>query len=194
MNSSYFKHCNGIFVNNYLLTGNKMQLRFTEMNSWYFIFRVKWTIINWRVHRGEIKEELIFIFILPHFCSETIWARFRLKYLQDVVYPIYCSVFTSNCMQVWIRMCSNIQALTIILQETHIHGHTILWLGAVAFVVCIEFLYFTPYMDIMTSASFACFNEYICKHINKTNVLPWGVVTRLTGLCHKTKNFGHINP
>ena len=37
MNSRYFKHCNGIFVNNYLLTGNKMQLYFTEMNSRYFI-------------------------------------------------------------------------------------------------------------------------------------------------------------
>ena len=36
MNSTYFKHCNGIFVNNYLLTGNKVQLLFTEMNSRYF--------------------------------------------------------------------------------------------------------------------------------------------------------------
>ena len=26
MNSRYSKHCNGIFVNNYLLTGNKAQL------------------------------------------------------------------------------------------------------------------------------------------------------------------------
>ena len=32
----YLKHCNGIFVNNYLLTGNKVQLYFTEMNSRYF--------------------------------------------------------------------------------------------------------------------------------------------------------------
>ena len=36
MNSIYFKHCNGIFVNNYLLTGNKVPLYFTVMNSIYF--------------------------------------------------------------------------------------------------------------------------------------------------------------
>ena len=36
MNSTYFKHCNGIFVNNYLLTGNKLPLYFIEMNSRYF--------------------------------------------------------------------------------------------------------------------------------------------------------------
>ena len=45
MNSRYFKHCNGIFVNNYLLTGNKVQLYFTEMNSRYFIFRAKRELI-----------------------------------------------------------------------------------------------------------------------------------------------------
>ena len=41
MNSRYFKHCNGIFVINHLLTGNNVQLYFTEMNSRYFIFRAK---------------------------------------------------------------------------------------------------------------------------------------------------------
>ena len=35
MNSTYCEHCNGIFVNNYLLTGNKVQLYFIEMNSTY---------------------------------------------------------------------------------------------------------------------------------------------------------------
>ena len=52
MNSRYFKHCNGIFVNNYLLTGNKVQLFLTEMNSRYFIFRAKREIII-----GEFIEE-----------------------------------------------------------------------------------------------------------------------------------------
>ena len=36
MNSRYFKHCDGIFVNNYLLTGNKVKLYFIEINSRYF--------------------------------------------------------------------------------------------------------------------------------------------------------------
>ena len=33
MNSRYFKHCNSIFVNNYLLTGNKVQLEIFYNNS-----------------------------------------------------------------------------------------------------------------------------------------------------------------
>ena len=36
MNSRYFKHRDGICVNNYLLTGNKVKLYFIEMNSRYF--------------------------------------------------------------------------------------------------------------------------------------------------------------
>ena len=60
------QHCNGIFVNNYLLNGNEVQLYFTEMNSRFFIFRAKRETNSSRVHRGEIK--LHFSRLICHFC------------------------------------------------------------------------------------------------------------------------------
>ena len=35
LNSRYIKHCDDIFVNNYLLTWNTVPLYFTELNSRY---------------------------------------------------------------------------------------------------------------------------------------------------------------
>ena len=56
MNSRYFLHCNGIFVNNYLLTGNKVQRYFTEMNSrFFFSSEVREIIIGEFI---EVKERL----------------------------------------------------------------------------------------------------------------------------------------
>ena len=65
-NRVYIKHCNGIFVNNYLLTGDKVPLYSIEMNS----SEARKITIPEFMKEGEIKElspgQYLTLFIFCH--------------------------------------------------------------------------------------------------------------------------------
>ena len=63
-----------IKVNNYVLTGNKVQLNFTEMNSSYFIFRTK----RWEI-KAPYPQYLIWFLFCHILIPQTVNTKINIK-------------------------------------------------------------------------------------------------------------------